>query len=217
MECKWSSPDNEIQYRNAASPFLVKATIKYLLSQFASTRTIRKLETDLYVDDRLTGSDSEEEIMKKMIEDETVMKRGFTLTKWASNCQKTQGKFFDTFEGFQDLCSVKVLGLTWTTEDDSFILKIFSFQEQCLFTKRLLLSMTAKLFDPLGFLTPYRITLKILFQKVWKRGFENDDVLPIEFQENINKWVTSLSSMKEWKIPRCISPASRQDTILKKY
>ncbi|KAK3802195.1 hypothetical protein RRG08_004485 [Elysia crispata] len=75
VECKWSSPDNEIQYRNAASPFLVKATIKYLLSQFASTRTIRKLETDLYVDDRLTGSDSEEEIMKKMIEDETVMKR----------------------------------------------------------------------------------------------------------------------------------------------
>ena len=69
------------------------------------------------------------------------------------------------------------------------------------FLQRLLLSIAARLLDPLGFLTPYSITLRISFQEVRKRRFEWDNVLPTEFQENINKWVTDLSSIKEWKIP----------------
>ena len=95
---------NRVTFVKASSPFLLNATIRYHLSQFESTETTKEMRTNLYVDDWLTGSDSEEEIMKMMIEAESVMKRGgFNQTKWASNCQKTKGKFCDTSEGFQDL------------------------------------------------------------------------------------------------------------------
>ena len=47
-----------------------------------------------------------------------------------------------------------------------------------LFTKRKLLGMIAQQFDPLGFITPFTISLKIMFQETWKAGYEWDTNSP---------------------------------------
>lgn len=38
--------------------------------------------------------------------------------------------------------------------------------------------MSACIFDPIGFLTPFTIRVKHLFQELWERGIGWDDQLP---------------------------------------
>ena len=62
---------------------------------------------------------------------------------------------------------VKVLGMNWNTHTDEIF---FSFSELCNYanslppTKRSVLKLTAKIFDPMGFLSPLAVEMKILFQ-----------------------------------------------------
>ena len=48
--------------------------------------------------------------------------------------------------------------------------------------KRSLLKFTAKIFDPIGALTPFVIKLKSLFQQMCVEGLEWDDELQEEFR-----------------------------------
>ncbi|KRZ76950.1 hypothetical protein T08_2813, partial [Trichinella sp. T8] len=45
-------------------------------------------------------------------------------------------------------------------------------------TKLQLISTTAKMYDTLGYLSPYLITAKILFQRLWQQGVDWDEKLP---------------------------------------
>ena len=45
---------------NTSSPFLLNATLKFHLSKFEKTRTVEELTNNLYVDDWLTGPDTEQ-------------------------------------------------------------------------------------------------------------------------------------------------------------
>ena len=59
--------------------------------------------------------------------------------------------------------------------------------------------------DPLGFASPFTITLKIMFQDIWKKGLGWDDILPTESQDQMKKWIDRMTEMIIWKIPRRIS------------
>ena len=208
---------NKVTFGNAASPFLLNATLKFHLSQFEPAFTIKELEANLHVDDWLRGADTEEQVLSMKLEAMNIMNQGgFTLTKWASKCQAAKSETSKTFEGFKDIDAIKVLGISWDTKDDSFVFKTLPLLETCLFTKRLLLSTTARLFDPIGLLNPYCISLKILFQEAWRCGFGWDDILPNNFQEQIQAWMNGLKSIAKWKIRRCISPAAWGDESIEK-
>ncbi|KRY32999.1 Pro-Pol polyprotein [Trichinella spiralis] len=60
-------------------------------------------------------------------------------------------------------------------------------------TKRQLISVTVKMYDPLGHLSPYITKAKVLFQKLWKKGLNWDDELPSDLQ-------------KEWQTWKCLIP-----------
>ena len=47
-----------VPFGNKSSPFLLNATIKHHLDQYPITRVVQELQTNLYVDDWLTGADS---------------------------------------------------------------------------------------------------------------------------------------------------------------
>ena len=198
-----------VTFGNAASPFLLNATVQYHLARFDECRTVKELKDNLYVDDWLTGADSEEEICKMMSEGEKTMKEGgFTLTKWASNSQAARREHSKMFGEFDEMSITKVLGLSWKTTGDYFHFVTLLSSEIGHCSKRILLSIIARLFDPLGLLTPFSITLKVLFQETWRRGFDWDDVLPNEFQVQMKAWIEGLDYVRDWKILRCISPVA---------
>ena len=96
---------------------------------------------------------------------------------------------------------VKTLGLHWNPSKDVFYFKI-SLEKTTLYTKRSILSEASKLFDPLGWLAPITILIKIFFQRLWLLNLNWDDHLP---QEEILKWVQikeNLPSVKNIQIPR---------------
>lgn len=90
--------------------------------------------------------------------------------------------------------------MAWTPSDDFFHFDTcIKKQVGEVYTKRSLLGLIAKQFDPLGLLSPYTITLKILFQEVWKLGLEWDEILSSEDQEEISNWVAGLAEIRGGK------------------
>lgn len=64
---------------------------------------------------------------------------------------------------------VKVLGMSWNTHSDEII---FSFPDLSKYarslplTKRSVLKVRAKIYDPMGFLSPLTVKTKIIFQEL---------------------------------------------------
>ena len=55
---------------------LLNATIKHHLNQFSDSTIVDELGQNLYVDDWLSGSDSEEEAVSMFLQAQSIMKKG---------------------------------------------------------------------------------------------------------------------------------------------
>ncbi|XP_055910537.1 uncharacterized protein LOC129944900 [Eupeodes corollae] len=170
---------------------------------------------DMYVDDLMTGADSLSETLelKKQIV-EMLSCGGLELSKWSSNCWEIL-RDIDCKEVVSlDLDSssecTKVLGLVWNPYHDTFTYKI-SLPEHFVSTKRKLLSEVAKVFDPLGFLAPSTILLKILFQELWtaKTKIDWDDPLPFEIAEKWKLYRENLTYFENFRIFRRFTQNSK--------
>ena len=101
---------------------------------------------------------------------------------------------------------VKVLGMNWDTVEDNFF---FNFTDSCdygmslLVTKRSVLKLSAMVFDPMGFLTPCTVKLKILFQKLCLDKIDWDSNLPKQLLGTWNSLLNDLKCLNNVKIPRC--------------
>jgi hypothetical protein len=73
-------------------------------------------------------------------------------------------------------------------------------------TKRQMLSDIAKNFDPLGFLAPVLVKLKICMQQVWKESLGWDDLIPPKLAESFFEWRRLLPAVRQVRIPRCVMP-----------
>ena len=75
----------------------------------------------------------------------------------------------------------KILGTMWDSNKDTLTInfeEMLSLQELLeipFLTKRVLLSSVAKVFDPMGLISPSIILMKILFQNLCKNGVDWDD------------------------------------------
>ena len=67
---------------------------------------------------------------------------------------------------------------------------------------RLALSYLAKIFDPLGWLTPVTVTAKIFIQNLWKQQLEWDLPLEEKLTTEWKQFMLSLPVLKNAKIPR---------------
>ncbi|GFS97219.1 uncharacterized protein TNCV_715691 [Trichonephila clavipes] len=80
-------------------------------------------------------------------------------------------------------------------------------------TKRSFLSQSARLFDPLGFLTPCTVSIKIFYQQLWLLKLDWDSPLP---EALAMKWKTFQKEFEQVcsiHIPRWIHTASQQITL----
>ncbi|GFR27814.1 uncharacterized protein TNCT_217771 [Trichonephila clavata] len=94
------------------------------------------------------------------------------LHKWSSNSPEllnssSSSDDEQSFSAESDL-SVKTLGISWKPLQDCFMFKV-SILSKSLFTKREVLSVIARLYDPLGFLGPVSTRAKALLQRLWQR------------------------------------------------
>ena len=99
----------------------------------------------------------------------------------------------------------KVLGLQCDTITDQLIVNTKNFDtSMTATTKRQVLTTTASLFDPLGYLTPTTVKMKLFLQNLWIQGKGWYDQLK---NEDIETWQKVMAEMKELStisIPRHI-------------
>ena len=101
---------------------------------------------------------------------------------------------------------VKILGMNWNTLTDEIF---FNFSDLCPFaqalplTKRSVLKVTAKIFDPMGFLTPLTIEMKILFQELCINKTNWDEELQGTLLHRWKSFLQDLKFIGGYRIPRC--------------
>jgi hypothetical protein len=102
---------------------------------------------------------------------------------------------------------VKVMWIPWNRTTDVLIFKfdnLISQDENKPTTKRVILSTTARVFDPLGLLSPLTVILKCLFQELCRTGTGWD--VPLD-EHVIKCWTEIIDDMKETsciQAPRCV-------------
>lgn len=100
---------------------------------------------------------------------------------------------------------VKTLGIYWNNTSDMFKYKVASLpKENQSYTKRQILSESAKLFDPIGWVQPIIIVAKILLQNLWEMKLDWDESLDQEIVEQWIKYKNDMESVTRIEIPRCL-------------
>jgi len=111
----------------------------------------------------------------------------------------------------------KVLGEVSNRVEDTIIYKfdaLIELSENLELTRRNLLKIIAKFFDPLGMVSPLTIGMKVLSQDVCQIKLEWDERLPEAFQERWRKWVVSLKEVRSVHVPRCIYSGINEKVVL---
>ena len=171
---------------------------------------IEKILRDLCVDDSTSGSDTVFAAYDFYLKAKSVMHdAGFDLRKWASNSSELMKKIemneTHDFTPIGKNSTRKVLGITWDIKSDEII---FDFSDlvaeafERIITKRSILSVSSKLFDPLGLLSPITIQLKLLFQLICSDRISWDQEIRDSISDKWLKLLRQLRTLNKLVIPR---------------
>ncbi|GFX24193.1 uncharacterized protein TNCV_2436861 [Trichonephila clavipes] len=198
-----------------SSPFLLAATMKHHLKKYVDIfpDTFNHLNQSLYVDDFLCGNVNVQAALTTCIESKQILEdASMDLRKWRTNSselnQRLKNLNFEVDEhkeSLNTLIASKVLGVGWNEKSDTFYFDstdLETFLSKRINTKRYLLQVAGRLFDPVGFIGPYTIRIKCLIQEIWCLGLDWDDKLPKQIEVSWNKWCNEIHYLSEIKIPR---------------
>ena len=90
----------------------------------------------------------------------------------------------------------------WLANEDCFSFDGIHIPENLLITKRVILSLICRLFDPLGFVSPFIVQAKCLFQHLWTLKLQWDNEVPDECVTLFRGWMSDLQLLQHWRIPR---------------
>ena len=190
----------------SCSPFMLNAAITYHLQQHPSPVSTSLLSS-LYVDNVVSGCNTEQEASQYFLESRSLMNLSkFNLRTWASNSPSLrdlaqQHNVAETEE------TVKVLGLCWNTTLDELSLNFKPELVPCATaTKREILRYTSSIFDPLGLVTPVTITTKLLLQELWQDNTPWDMVLNDNYQLQWASITADISVASKLCFPRQYIP-----------
>ncbi|KRX12791.1 hypothetical protein T07_7237 [Trichinella nelsoni] len=207
---------NRVCFVLTCSPFLAMAVIRHYaeLKNEVHPEAARIVENNIYVDDVLLSVENQEAVNRMIKDLNNLMESGgFQLAKWASNDNSVLSDIaVDKRATTDDREILRTLGLHWNRERDEFTFVALITENERNCTKRKLISDTSKLFDPLGFLTPFVVRAKILFQKLWQAGIDWDELLTISIAEDWSRWKREAKNLWKIKIPRCLIPFPVEET-----
>ncbi|XP_071576422.1 uncharacterized protein [Temnothorax nylanderi] len=199
-----------VTFGTKASPFLAIYCLLKLAHDNRSKYPLvyAALLESLYVDDVVVSVRTVEQaiaLRDQLLE--LFRSAGFELRKWASSHPAALGGLDPeicsqktlSFESADDQ-ALKVLGLCWHSQSDSFGFQLNPLTRKC--TKRTILSEVARIFDPLGFLAPLTFTAKRLIQRLWTLKLEWDDEPPSDVRRQWERYQSEFDALASLRIPR---------------
>lgn len=175
---------------------------------------VKEIRDGLYVDDLMTGGANAEEVKDKKIKATEIFEdASFKLHKWHSNVEELEDKkqvpshdgeertFAKQQLGY-DQPETKLLGLLWDKIRDT--LSVVISKEESASTKRIALSQLAKVYDPLGLVSPATLLGKMVYREMCEAHLAWDSDLPDEMRKRWEEW--SLQMLEHFTVPRSLAP-----------
>ncbi|GFX86851.1 integrase catalytic domain-containing protein [Trichonephila clavipes] len=167
-----------VTYGTVSAPYLATRTLKQLAMDEANNFPLAApvVLSDCYMDDILSGSESIEEVIELQHQLIEMFKTaGMHLHKWCGNLPEITSNLQEIEQ-----------------------------QRPTSFTKRMVLSTIARIFDPLGLLGPIITWAKIFMQRLWLLELGWSDELPFKEQKEWRRFIDSLKAVNNISIDRCI-------------
>lgn len=198
-----------VTYGTSCAPYLALRVLKQLADDEKDNHPLGSmlLQNSFYVDDLIRSDDSIEEAQANIKDVIEILDKGkFSLHKWSSNSSEVLKSLPDqlyedrNFENNEDNF-VKTLGINWCSNSDELAFKV-NFISLANITKRSVLATIARIFDPLGLLSPCVVVAKIFIQKLWLQKIDWDDPLSPKLQKEWSEYCRQLPLLESMHIPR---------------
>ena len=132
-------------------------------------------------------------------------KGSFAFKEWNSNDEVLEQELNTLIDCKKEIPSVTdVLGHKWKKKEDQILLKNGFISELSLMTKRTILGVISKVWDPLGITS--MIKLRMEFQELWKRNIGWDQVFDDELQSDWRRLFEEVSPNLLVEVKRCMRP-----------
>ena len=216
----------------SSSPFLLNATIQHHLESHASSfpELVKRLSRSIYVDDIISGAGNEEDAYQLYAESKDLLRHGgFNLRKFVTNSSRLQERIDEselkvssdsalpnndetyaksTLGANQRMLpgEHKVLGVCWNVGTDQLVFnvdEIAMLAKEIEPTKRHVVAIVGKFYDPLGYLSPTVVQFKMFFQELCQAKLSWDEALTGELLDKWQFLVSGLQGGPQITIPRC--------------
>ncbi|GFR32711.1 integrase catalytic domain-containing protein [Trichonephila clavata] len=215
LRIKWKTEANDkpviyrlktVTYGTTSAPFLAIRTLKQLAMDEASRFPLASKVAlqDVYMDNVVSGAQTLDTAHQLQCQLQNMLKTcGMKLHKWNSNSKELFNSSTDQEHSFSTNTetAIKTLGVSWKPAGDYFMFKV-SISSIASYTKRDVLSVIARLYDPLGLVGPVISKAKIFLQKLWLRKLNWEECLPEAIAPEWLNFVSSLKALEELKIDR---------------
>ncbi|CAH2105154.1 unnamed protein product [Euphydryas editha] len=193
-----------VTYGLASSSFLSTRCL-WQLGQECTDKSIETIiKHDFYVDDLITGANSEDELLYIQTSVSNTLRKGcFNLRKYKSNCKSIlNSDLINRNDKLSISSSISALGINWDPNNDTLRVSFETPPKSEFATKRLILSFTFKIFDPMGLISPCVVLPKIILQSLWQRKLDWDVPVPKDIQNSWNEFTNDLSYLLNLQVPR---------------
>ena len=200
----------------APSPFLLNGVIQQHLETVEPQypESVPEIRRSLYVDDLISDAptlDGARGLKRDAIK--IFEEAQFKLHKWHSNVSELESDSVESeltyakqqFEGNSAGADSKLLGLAWDKERD--LLRVVFPSLPAVLTKRGVLAYLAKVYDPLGLVSPVLLNGKLLYRDICEAKIRWDAPITDGLLERWKKWELALP--REISFPRSV-PAHRE-------
>lgn len=182
---------NTVTFGVKSAPFLAIRVTRQLAVDEGDKYPLaaHAINNDIFMDDLATSVKNDDEAVCLYNQLTNIFNcGGFKIVKWSSNsnnllsCIPIEDQMPQR-KNFEEDFTVKILGLQWHAPSDILTVKVSQTPIVC--NKRNILSVLARMYDPLGFISPVTIFAKILIKKLWSLKLEWDAIPP---ESIVNLW-----------------------------
>ena len=193
------------------SPFLATRVIQHLAERHASSHpeASTAILRDFYVDDYLSGVSTVEEAQHLREQLCQLLNLAcMKLRKWRSSSNEFRKTIPSDLIETEDLLlpasdnAPKALRMHWDVSQDNLHVSTPTPETTTRITKRLIASVSAKVFDLLGLFSPATIQSKVLLQRLWRHQTAWDEEAPVDVQQLWKNWIEELPTITSHPVPR---------------
>lgn len=214
-------------FGNAGSPFVAIYAVREQARKFANRypAAADTISQSSLVDDILDSADTVEEAAATLQQVREILADvGMEVRKCMSNepavlAGLPKGARAEELLDLTVVCTkdpqlktLKTLGIRYDHKQDEFFFEMHKPEENT-WTKRKILRLFPRLYDPLGMLLPYTMTARCIFSAINKDSVGWDEELESRKLKRWWKWLGELQHLGQIRIPRCVKLAPKERKV----